>query len=94
MAHEVSENTKLTLDLKTIGIIISFTVSLVTVYFSLKSEIAVAMTEPKPEVTSTEFRYKDEIIRKAIMTTQEDVQEMKETLKLLETRLYEITKGQ
>ena len=94
MAHEVSENTKLTLDLKTIGIIISFTVSLVTVYFSLKSEIAVAMTEPKPEVTSTEFRYKDEIIRKAIMTTQEDVHEMKETLKLLETRLYEITKGQ
>lgn len=94
MAHEVSENTKLTLDLKTIGIIISFTVSLVTVYFSLKSEIAVAMTMPKPEVTSTEFRYKDEIIRKAIMTTQEDVHEMKETLKLLETRLYEITKGQ
>ena len=94
MAHEVSENTKLTLDLKTIGIIISFTVSLVTVYFSLKSEIAVAMTEPKPEVTSTEFRYKDEIIRKAIMTTQEDVQEMKETLKLLEARIFEITKGQ
>jgi hypothetical protein len=94
MAHEVSENTKLTLDLKTIGMIVSFAVSLVTVYFSLKSDIAVAMTEPKPEVTSTEFRYKDEIIRKAIMTTQEDVQEMKETLKLLETRLYEITKGQ
>ncbi len=92
MATEVSENTKLTLDLKTIGIIVSFTISIVTVYFTLKSEIAVAMTEPKPEVTSTEFRYKDEIIRKAIMTTQDDVKEMKETLKLLETRLYEITK--
>mgnify|MGYP003300496048 CR=1 FL=1 len=37
-------------------------------------------------------RYKDEIIRKAIMTTQDDVKEIKETLKLLETRLYEITK--
>lgn len=94
MAHEVSENTKLTLDLKTIGMIVSFAVSLCTVYFTLKSDIAVAMTEPKPEVTSTEFRYKDEIIRKAIMTTQEDVQEMKETLKLLEARIFEITKGQ
>lgn len=94
MATEVSENTKLTLDLKTIGLIVSFTISLATIYFTLKSDIALAMTEPKPEVTSTEFRYKDEIIRKAIMTTQDDVKEMKETLKLLETRLYEITKGQ
>lgn len=94
MATEVSENTKLTLDLKTIGLIVSFTVSLATIYFTLKSDIALAMTEPKPEVTSTEFRYKDEIIRKAIMTTQEDVQEMKETLKLLEARIFEITKGQ
>ena len=73
MATEVNENTKLTLDLKTIGIIVSFTISLATIYFTLKSDIALAMTEPKPEVTSTEFRYKDEIIRKAIMTTQEDV---------------------
>jgi len=94
MATEVSENTKLTLDLKTIGLIVSFTISLATIYFTLKSDIALAMTEPKPEVTSTEFRYKDEIIRKAIMTTQDDVKEMKETLKLLETRLYEITKKQ
>lgn len=94
MATEVNENTKLTLDLKTIGIIVSFTISLATIYFTLKSDIALAMTEPKPEVTSTEFRYKDEIIRKAIMTTQEDVQEMKETLKLLEARIFEITKGQ
>lgn len=92
MATELSENTKLTLDLKTIGIIVSFTVSLATIYFTLKSDIALAMTEPQPEVTSTEFRYKDELIRKTIMTTQEDVKEMKETLKLLETRLYEITK--
>ena len=56
MATELSENTKLTLDLKTIGIIISFTVSLATIYFTLKSDIALAMTEPQPEVTSTEFR--------------------------------------
>ena len=94
MATEVNENTKLTLDLKTIGIIVSFTVSLATIYFTLKSDIALAMTEPKPEVTSTEFRYKDQIIREAIMTTQEDVKEMKETLKLLEARMYEITKGE
>jgi|TARA_R100000664_G_C2747549_1_gene135043 hypothetical protein len=94
MATEVNENTKLTLDLKTIGIIVSFVISLATIYYSLKSEIAVAMTEPKPEVTSTEFKYKDELIRKAIMTTQEDVKEMKETLRKLEARMYEIIRGE
>ena len=35
MATEVNENTKLTLDLKTIGIIMSFTISLATIYYSL-----------------------------------------------------------
>ena len=94
MATEVNENTKLPLDLKTIGIIVSFVISLATIYYSLKSEIAVAMTEPKPEVTSTEFKYKDELIRKAIMTTQEDVKEMKETLRKLEARMYEIIRGE
>ena len=94
MATEVNENTKLTLDLKTIGIIVSFVISLATIYYSLKSEIAVAMTEPQPEVTSTEFKYKDELIRKAIMTTQEDVKEMKETLRKLEARMYEIIRGE
>ena len=90
--NEIGEDTKLTLDLKTIGMIVGFAVSLSSMYFILQADIAKAMTLPKPEVTSTEFQYKDQIIREAIMTTQEDVQEMKETLKLLEMRLYEISK--
>tara|TARA_B110001450_G_C17573491_1_gene461789 strand:- start:678 stop:959 length:282 start_codon:yes stop_codon:yes gene_type:complete len=92
MAQEIGEETKVTLDLKTIGIIVSFAVSLSSMYFVLQADIAKAMTLPAPEVTSTEFQYKDQIIREAIMTTQEDVQEMKETLRLLEMRLYEISK--
>ena len=91
--NEIGEDTKLTLDLKTIGMIVGFAVSLSSMYFILQADIAKAMTLPKPEVTSTEFQYKDQIIREAIMTTQEDVQEMKETLKLLEMRLYEISKN-
>ena len=92
MAQEIGEETKVTLDLKTIGIIVSFAVSLSSMYFVLQADIAKVMTLPAPEVTSTEFQYKDQIIREAIMTTQEDVQEMKETLRLLEMRLYEISK--
>ena len=92
MAQQIGENTKVTLDLKTIGIIVSFTICLSSMYFILQADIAKAMEMPKPEVTKTEFTYKDQIIRDAIMTTQEDVKEMKETLKLLETRIFEITK--
>lgn len=97
MATEISENTKFTLDVKTISLIIGFTVSLATTYFSLKSEIALAMEKPEPVITQQEYQYKDEIVRQTIMMTQkdvdgikEDINEIKETLKLLEERLYEI----
>ena len=64
----------------------------VTLDFILQADIALAMERPIPEVTKTEFTYKDEIIRQTIMDTQQDVSEMKETLKLLETRIFELTK--
>ena len=93
MAKKIGENTNVTLDLKTIGLIVGFAISMTSMFAVLKSDIAKAMTLPAPEVSATEFQYKDQIIREAIMTTQEDVKEMKETLKLLETRLYEISKN-
>ncbi|QDP61440.1 MAG: hypothetical protein GOVbin962_31 [Prokaryotic dsDNA virus sp.] len=92
MAQEIGQDTKVTLDLKTISMIVGFTVSLCSMYFVLQADIAKAMEMPKPEVTKTEFTYKDQIIRDAIMTTQEDVKEMKETLSKLEDRIFEITK--
>ena len=92
MAQEIGQDTKVTLDLKTISMIVGFTVSLCSMYFVLQADIAKAMELPAPEVTKTEFTYKDQIIRDAIMTTQEDVKEMKETLSKLEDRIFEITK--
>ena len=97
MATEVSENTKFTLDLKTISLIVGFSVSLATTYFSLKSDIALAMEKPEPVITQQEYQYKDEIVRQTIMITQQDVdgikddvKEITESLKVLEERLYEI----
>tara|TARA_R100000963_G_C4592049_1_gene68866 strand:+ start:357 stop:641 length:285 start_codon:yes stop_codon:yes gene_type:complete len=92
MTQQIGQDTKVTLDLKTISMIVGFAVSLSSMYFVLQADIAKAMELPKPEVTSTEFQYKDQIIRDAIMTTQDDVKEMKETLSKLEERLYEMTK--
>tara|TARA_R100000742_G_C4277416_1_gene99265 strand:+ start:545 stop:850 length:306 start_codon:yes stop_codon:yes gene_type:complete len=99
MATEVSENTQLTLDVKTIGLIIGFTVSLATTYFTLKSDIAIAMNEPKPEVSSIEFQYKDELVRSTIEKVESDVgtlmidiNEIKEQLNKMDERLYELSK--
>ena len=100
MAQEIGEKTQVTLDLKTIGTIVGFTIALATTYFTLKSDIAVAMTEPKPEISSIEFKYKDELIRsnveKAIEQVdniEKDVDEIKVMINKLDQRLYEIQKN-
>tara|TARA_R100000234_G_scaffold59229_1_gene35799 strand:- start:372 stop:650 length:279 start_codon:yes stop_codon:yes gene_type:complete len=89
---EVSENTKVTLDLKTIGIIISFTITLAGMYFTLKSDIAEAKELPAPNISRTEYDLKDELIRQTIMDTQEDVDVILEKIDKLDERLYELQK--
>ena len=99
MATEVNENTKLTLDLKTIILIVSFTVSLVGMYYTLQAQITEAMRLPEPEVSKIEFSYKDVITRATIegvqidiSTIKEDVGEIKAALEKMDERLYEISK--
>lgn len=92
----LDKNTEVKLSIKDavgVGFVLA---SLMTMYFTLKAEIAEAKELPPPIITAEEFRYKDEIVTKTIMLTQkdvdvikEDVKEIKETLKLLEERLYE-----
>lgn len=97
MAQEINENTQVKLDLKTIGIIIAFTLSLAGTYYTLQSQIDVAMNEPKPEVSSIEFQYKDELVRSTIEkieldvnVVKDDVKEIKDALEKIEDRLYEV----
>jgi Mg2+ and Co2+ transporter CorA len=88
---EVSEKTKLTLDLKTIGIIVSFAVSLTTMWYAVQADIEIAKKLPKPEVSRTEYDLKDQLIREAIMNTQEQVEANGKKLDLIESRLYELS---
>jgi len=94
MANELSEKTKITLDLKTIGLIIGMVISLSSMYFIMQSDIALAKELPRPEISKMEFDMKDELIRQTILDTQEDVKEIKETLNKMDERLYEIAKKQ
>tara|TARA_R100001463_G_scaffold45630_1_gene93986 strand:+ start:43 stop:366 length:324 start_codon:yes stop_codon:yes gene_type:complete len=52
----------------------------------LKDEILEAI--PEAEITRMEFDMKDQMIRQTIMTTQSDIEEMKETLEKIEDKIY------
>ena len=92
MAKQIGEDTKVTLDLKTIGIIVGFIVSLSSMWFVLKADIALAMQLPEPVIERVEYDLKDELIRQTIMDTQEDVEMLLEKFDKLEERLYEMSK--
>jgi len=77
---KLDEKTEVTLDLKTIGLVIGFVATTVG-----------AKRLPEPVVTRTEYDLKDKLIRETIMNTQEKVEENGEKLDLIEERLYEIS---
>ena len=94
MAKQIGEDTKVTLDLKTIGMIVGFTVTLASMYFVMQADIAKAMELPAPVIDRVEYDLKDELIRQTIMDTQEDVEEIKETIEKIDERLYDIQSKQ
>ncbi len=92
-ATQISEETKVTLDLKTIGMIVAFVITLAGMWFTLQADIAQAKELPAPVIDRVEYDLKDELIRQTIMDTQEDVEEIKETIDKIDERLYEIQKS-
>ena len=90
MAQQIGEDTKVTIDLKTIGMAAAGIGTVVAMWFTLQSDIAEAKELPlpeAPEITRMEFDMKDQLVRQTIMTTQEDVQELKEDLDRIEEKI-------
>jgi hypothetical protein len=94
MATELGEGTKVTLDLKTIGMVIAGAVSLAAMYFTLQKEIEIAKELPEPTISRTEYDLKDRLVRETIMNTQEKVEENSEKLDKIDEKLYEIIEKQ
>ena len=90
MAAELGEGTKVTLDLKTIGMVIAGAVSLAAMYFTLQKEIEIAKELPEPTISRTEYDLKDRLIRETIMNTQKKVEENSKKLDKIDEKLYEI----
>ena len=93
MAKELSEESKLQISLKTLGGIAFLIATLVGMWFTLQADIAEAKELPEPpdpEVTRMEYDMKDQLIRQTIMTTQEDVTEIKDDIKRIEEKIDQI----
>ena len=90
MSKELSEESKLQISLKTLGGIAFLIATLVGMWFTLQADIAEAKELPEPlppEVTRMEYDMKDQLIRQTIMTTQEDVTEIKDDIKRIEEKI-------
>ena len=90
MTKELNEETSFKISIKTLAGIAALIFTLVGMWFTLQAEIQEAKelpSPPDPEVTRMEFDMKDQMIRNTIMTTQEDVKELKETVRRIEDKL-------
>ena len=89
MTKELNENTGFKISIKTLIAIGAAMATVIGMWFILQGDIAEAKELPKQDVTRMEFDMKDQLIRQTIMTTQEDVVEIKEDIKLIKQKLYE-----
>lgn len=89
---ELNEDTSFKVSIKTLVGIGAGMATIISMWFILQADIQEAkelpvIELPEPEVTRMEFDMKDQLIRQTIMTTQEDVEEIKEDLKRIEEKL-------
>jgi len=93
MSKELSEDSKFQISIKTLLGIAGGLSVLIGMWFTLQADIAEAKELPQPppsEVTRMEFDMKDQLVRQTIMSTQEDVAEIKDDLDRIEQKLDDL----
>ena len=92
MTKELNENSGFKISVKTLIGIGAGMAAVISMWFMLQADIADAKelpVPPEPDVTRMEFDMKDQMIRQTIITTQEDVKEIKKSIEKIEEKLYE-----
>ncbi len=90
MATEISENTKLQLNLKTIIAIIVLVSSFVGQYYVLSNEIELAKRLPESEISRSELDLKLELISKTVMSNADKLNKIENQVEKIEERVYEL----
>ena len=92
MAKELNEDSGFKVSIKTLVGIGAAMATVISMCFMLQADIEEAKILPEPppqDVTRMEFDMKDQMIRQTIITTQSDVEEIKESLEKIEDKLYD-----
>ena len=90
MAKELNEDTGFKVSIKTLIGIGFAMATIIGMWFTLQADIDEAKQLPEPlppDVTRMEFDMKDQLIRQTIMTTQKDVEELKDDMGRIEEKL-------
>jgi hypothetical protein len=90
MAKELNEDTGFNVSIKSLVGIGAAMATIISMWFVLQADIAEAKELPAPlppDVTRMEFDMKDQLIRQTIMTTQKDVEELKDDMGRIEDKL-------
>ena len=97
MAKELNEDTGFRVSIKSLVGIGAAMATVISMWFVLQADIAEAKELPAPlppDVTRMEFDMKDQLIRQTIMTTQQQVGELKEDMKRIEEKLDRLIEKQ
>jgi hypothetical protein len=88
----VNEKSQFTLDLKTIGIIVTLVASVSGTYFTLKADIDAnkKALEKGNWVSATEYELKDELVRTTIMGNSKKLDAIEQKLDVMDERLYKL----
>ena len=90
MANELNENTGYNISIKTMIAVGFAMATIIGMWFALQADIAEAKELPAPlppDVTRMEFDMKDQLIRQTIMSTQDDVKEIKDQMIRVEEKI-------
>ena len=90
MAKELNEDTGFNISIKTLIGIGFGMATLIGMWFTLQADISEAKEVPAPDITRMEFHMKDQNVRQTIMTTQEDVKEIKDDIRRIEDKIDQL----
>tara|TARA_Y100001973_G_C5178194_1_gene323328 strand:+ start:422 stop:697 length:276 start_codon:yes stop_codon:yes gene_type:complete len=90
MAKELNEDTGFNISIKTLIGIGFGMATLIGMWFTLQADISEAKELPAPDITRMEFDMKDQNVRQTIMTTQEDVKEIKDDIRRIEDKIDQL----
>jgi ribosomal protein S13 len=93
MSKVLNEDTSFSISIKTLMGIGAGMAALISAWFVLQADIEEAKklpVPPDPEITRMEFDMKDKLVRQTIMSTQEDVTEIKMDIKRIEEKIDDL----